>query len=227
MKYIIVSNMETVKSLSNQVREEIKRIIASGGMQAQDFAATINVSKSYLSNLLSGERQPSRSVIERLQEVYGFRPEIFVGRRSKNSDTSYIELYLQEAGAGPGVEISDYQAHTHIAVPSSMLGSHRPSDIKAVTVNGDSMIDEHIHDGDYVLFNLNDTDVTVHNGGIFVISVDNTLLVKHVSLSKKEIRLISANDAAASLYPDRVFRGEDRNQLRVAGKVIAWTHYDE
>jgi SOS-response transcriptional repressor LexA len=126
-----------------------------------------------------------------------------------------------------GVEISDYQAHTHIAVPSSMLGSHRPSDIKAVRVNGDSMIDEHIHNGDYVLFNLNDTNVTVHNGGIFVSSVDNTLLVKHVSLSKEEIRLVSANYAAASLYPDRVFRGEDRNQVRVAGKVIAWTHYDE
>jgi SOS-response transcriptional repressor LexA len=215
--------MRTVNTLSAQALRQIKKLMQSRGMQAKDFAASLGLSKSYFSDIQHGRRKPSREVMERLQRVYGFTPD----ESDPASETTSIELYMQEAGAGPGIEIANYQQGKHIGVPLSMLGPHRPDDIKAVIVKGDSLIDEHIYNGDYVLFNLKDTEVATHNGGIYVVAVDNTLFVKHVAFLPDETRLMSANQAAASLYPDRIFQGEKRNQVRIAGKVIAWIHYDE
>jgi phage repressor protein C with HTH and peptisase S24 domain len=84
------------------------------------------------------------------------------------------------------------------------------------------MIDEKIYDGDYVLYNQHERE----GEHIFVVSVGSTLLVKRVVYDppKQEIRLISANRVAGDAYVDRVFRGSECEEVRIAGKVIACMH---
>jgi repressor LexA len=80
------------------------------------------------------------------------------------------------------------------------------------------MIEEHINDGDIVIFNIKQID----GNGIYVISVGNSLLVKRVDfeLSDNAIKLISANPA----YEPRRYSGYELEDIRVMGRVVAWYH---
>jgi len=99
-----------------------------------------------------------------------------------------------------------------------ILRPHRPENLKAVRVSGDSMIDERINDGDIVIF----TTKQKEGNGIYVVSIGNTLVVKRVDfdLANNTIVLISANPA----YEPRRFSGEELNDIRIEGKVVVTYH---
>jgi SOS-response transcriptional repressor LexA len=61
--------------------------------------------------------------------------------------TTEIELLEQEAAAGHGKEIADYIEKQYIPILYDFVRQHKPENLKAVYVSGDSMIDERINDG--------------------------------------------------------------------------------
>ena len=99
-----------------------------------------------------------------------------------------------------------------------ILRPHRPENLKAVRVSGDSMIDERINDGDIVIF----TTKQKEGNGIYVVSIGTTLVVKRVDfdLANNTIVLISANPACEP----RRFSGEELNDIRIEGKVVVTWH---
>jgi SOS-response transcriptional repressor LexA len=195
---------------------KMKEILLRSGMSARQFSEIIGISEGQMSNILRGNRKPSREVLDKLAEE--FQVDLNWLLRNETGDTVYIEHIDQEAAAGHGVEIDEYAERQTIAVPRSFLGTHRPENLKAITVRGDSMVDAQIFDGDYVLFDTS----KIFGESIFVVSVGSTLLVKRVVKDevKKTITLFSAN----SDYPPRVFTGDECDEVRIAGKVIAWWH---
>jgi len=127
-------------------------------------------------------------------------------------------LFEQEAAAGRGRDTEDFPEKSFFNIPYSLIRPHRPENLKAVYVSGDSMIDEHINDGDIVIFNTKQTE----GNGIYVVSAGNSLLVKRVDfdLSNKAIMLISANPA----YEPRRYSQYDLEEIRVEGRVVACYH---
>jgi hypothetical protein len=95
---------------------------------------------------------------------------------------------------------------------------YRPENLQAVYVAGDSMIGEHIYNGDAVVFHPGLTE----GNGIYVLSLDTALLVKRVSFDDlpRSVSLISANPA----YPPRQIAGEELENLRIAGRVVTCVH---
>jgi phage repressor protein C with HTH and peptisase S24 domain len=160
-------------------------------------------------------------VLERLATVYNVNLNWLIhgiGPSGLNLDSAEIELLAQEAAAGQGREAEDYPEKQYFQVPFSLIRPHRPENLKAVYVSGDSMVDEHINDGDIVIFNTKQTE----GNGIYVVSVGNTLVVKRVDFdtSSQAIILISANPA----YEPRRFSGHKLENIRIAGRVVACYH---
>ena len=214
----IVFNMKNIGCNMKSEAVKLKEILFRSGLSARQFSEILGISESQMSNILRGIRRPSREVLERLADR--FNVDLNWLLRGETEDTVYIELIDQEAAAGNGMEIDEYVEKKTIAVPRSFLGAHKPENLKAITVRGDSMIDAQIFDGDYILF-----DTSYKFGeSIFVVSVGSTLLVKRVVVDdvKKTITLFSANFAAD--YPPRVFSDNEREEVQIAGKVIAWWH---
>jgi SOS-response transcriptional repressor LexA len=56
----------------------------------------------------------------------------------------------------------------------SLISPYKPEKLKAVYVSGDSMTGANIHDGDVVVYYPG----LMLGNGIYVVSVENTLLVK-------------------------------------------------
>jgi SOS-response transcriptional repressor LexA len=97
--------------------------------------------------------------------------------------------------------------------------SSNPAKFKAVFVSGDSMTGEKIYEGDIVIFRPNPQP---QGNGIYVLSVDNALVVKRVNFEGPghSIELISATPA----YAPRRFTGQDLESLRIVGRVVACLH---
>ncbi len=76
-------------------------------------------------------------------------------------------------------------------------------------VRGDSMIDAHITDGDFVVIRKQDT---ARNGDIVVAQVEeNAVTLKRFFKEKNKVRLQPANESYAPMYYDDV---------RIQGKLI-------
>ncbi|MCC6914838.1 MAG: transcriptional repressor LexA [Rhodospirillaceae bacterium] len=96
----------------------------------------------------------------------------------------------------------------HVSVPGALLGT---GDHYALTVEGDSMIDAGIHDGDTILIKRCES---ADNGAIVVALVDNEeATLKRLRRKGETVALEPAN----KLYETRIF-GPDR--VRVQGRLV-------
>jgi SOS-response transcriptional repressor LexA len=201
--------------------ERYQFILEKSDLSKTAFAESMGISRSHNYHLERGTQKPPRKVLERLASVYNVNLNWLIhgkGPSGLENNTVEIELLDQEAAAGHGRDIEDYIEKQYIPILYDFLRPHRPENLKAVHVSGDSMIDERINDGDIAIFNTKQTE----GNGIYVVSVGNTLLVKRVDFdpANKAIELISANPA----YEPRRYSGNELEDIRVEGRVVACYH---
>ncbi|MFP3043373.1 helix-turn-helix domain-containing protein [Treponema primitia] len=200
--------------------ERYKFILEKSGLSKSAFAASIGISRSHSYHLERGTQKPPREVLEQLAALYNVNLNWLIhgkGPSGLENDTVEIKLLEQEAAAGHGVDVPDYTEKQYFQIPRSLIGSHHPDRLLAVHVAGDSMIGEHINDGDIVIFH---PEIKEGNG-IYVVSIGNSLVVKRVDFNTPEaIILISANPS----YEPRRFSGMELGDIRVAGRVVACYH---
>lgn len=146
-----------------------------------------------------------------------FLPNVIEGRLGKGKDLAATgpaadndNVTVPVMGRiAAGVPISAIEDHSHnISVPGQMLGS---GEHFALEVNGDSMIEAGILDGDTVIIKRGDT---ANNGEIVVALVDDEeATLKRLRRKGDSIALEAANP----LYETRLF-GADR--VKVQGTLV-------
>jgi SOS-response transcriptional repressor LexA len=191
------------------------------GLSKKDFAESIGLSKAMGYQISTGLLKPSREAMEALRQTYNVNLHWFltgIGSSGYDPDTVEIELLEQEAAAGQGREVEDHPEKRTFQVPRSLIAPYRPDKLQAVYVAGDSMVDEHINDGDIAIFH----PLLKEGNGIYVVSIGNTLVVKRVDFdtANQTLILISANTA----YEPRRFSGIDLEDIKIAGRVLACVH---
>jgi repressor LexA len=124
--------------------------------------------------------------------------------QSGTADAHVLPIIGEIAAGGP---IEAYQdASETMAVPDLLAPS---GDAYVLKVRGDSMIEAHIADGDFVLIRPQNT---ARNGDIVVAQVeDNAVTLKTFFKEKDRIRLQPANQA----YPPQFY-----DDVRIQGKLI-------
>ena len=201
--------------------ERYNFIREKSGLSKKDFAESLGLSLSMNYQISSGRLKLPRELLERLSSIYKVNLHWFLtGTESSGLDDENvkIELYEQEAAAGHGREVEDYPEKTYFNIPYSLIQPHRPDNLKAVYVSGDSMIGEHINDGDIVIFNTKQKE----GNGVYVVTVGNSLYVKRVNfeISNNAIVLISANPA----YEPIRYSENESEDINIAGRVVACYH---
>ena len=124
--------------------------------------------------------------------------------QATTAESRVLPIIGEVAAGGP---IEAYQdASETMAVPDMLAPS---GDAYVLKVRGDSMIEDHIADGDFVLIR---PQTTARNGDIVVAQVEeNAVTLKRFFKEKDRIRLQPANPAYPAQYYDDV---------RVQGKLI-------
>lgn len=135
-----------------------------------------------------------------------FTPSLPGAMVAQTAETVQLPLYGKIA-AGTPIEALRDNSHA-VDIPASMLGR---GEHYALTVEGDSMIEAGIHDGDTVLIERCDS---AENGTIVVALIDNNeVTLKRLRRKGDSIALEPANQA----HKTRIF-GPDRVKLQ--GKLI-------
>lgn len=112
---------------------------------------------------------------------------------------------IGEIAAGGPIEAYQDSSET-LAVPEAVAAN---GDAYVLRVRGDSMIDAHITDGDYVVIR---PQQTAHDGDIVVAQVEeNAVTLKRFFKEKDRVRLQPANDQ----YPPQFY-----DSVRIQGKLI-------
>ena len=83
----------------------------------------------------------------------------------------------------------------------------------AVQVKGDSMVDAHIQDGDYVIIKIQDQ---AEKGDIVAALIDDEVTLKYFYRTKTQVRLESANPK----YPPMIFKKGDVRSVKIVGIMI-------
>ncbi|MFQ5766292.1 MAG: transcriptional repressor LexA, partial [Rhodospirillales bacterium] len=143
----------------------------------------------------------------------GFSPNVIKGefklpgaRPAAQSDAVELPLYGRIAAGTPIAALRD--PSTTVDVPAAMLGA---GEHYALEIDGDSMIDAGIYDGDTVIVRQSDT---AENGSIVVALVeDEEVTLKRLRRKGASIALEPAN----TTYETRIF-GPD--QVKVQGHVV-------
>ncbi|CAN5750777.1 transcriptional repressor LexA [soil metagenome] len=118
---------------------------------------------------------------------------------------SYALPVIGEIAAGGPIEAYQDASET-LSVPESIVAS---GDAYVLRVRGDSMIEAHITDGDFVVIR---PQQTARNGDIVVAQVEeNAVTLKRFFKEKNRIRLQPANDQ----YPAQFY-----DDVRIQGKLI-------
>jgi len=83
----------------------------------------------------------------------------------------------------------------------------------AVQVKGDSMVDAHIQDKDYVIMKVQDQ---AESGDIVAALIDDEVTLKYFFREKNQVRLESANPK----YGPIIFKKRDARSLRILGVMV-------
>jgi len=136
--------------------------------------------------------------------------------------------YLREVEATQGVPILGRVAAGEPILAEQNIESYmelgemfgRSKGLFLLKVSGDSMVDEGIMDGDYVVVRPRST---VEDGQIGVVLLDDEATVKRIFIQKDRIALKPANSRAG--YRTRYIRQFDKD-VRIIGKVIGCIRKD-
>src|SRR5499433_1718111 len=136
-----------------------------------------------------------RGLLARQREAGSFGLNVMV---NDNSEEALCEVkLLGRIAAGDPLEVVDYEER--IPVPRFLLGRVRPERVYALKVKGDSMIDEHICDGDIALI---ENRTEAREGEIVVALIDRArATLKRIFRFGDEVELRPSN---SQLEPIRV-----------------------
>jgi phage repressor protein C with HTH and peptisase S24 domain len=136
-------------------------------------------------------------------------------RQQDDTGTVYIPLSNAVASAGAGIANEEEEDTRRMPFSLALLRKHGVAfeNARFITARGDSM-EPTIADGALVLIDTSRRDLNA--AGIFVLVVDDALLIKRVDPGLTGIRLVSDNKA----YADEVLGRRDIDRVNVVGKVF-------
>jgi phage repressor protein C with HTH and peptisase S24 domain len=165
--------------------------------------------------LLTGEGEPFPvHVAEQAYDTLGNRVNI--------DDFVYVPRYAIEAAAGYGSLVSDEEPLFTMAFPKNWINAMISLDVRelsVISVKGDSM-EGVLNDGDIILVQQINT---IRRDGLYVLRVNDNLLVKRLQLMPSNVvNVISANEA----YPTFQIQLNNRHKdVQIIGKVLWFGRY--
>ena len=200
-----------------------------GEATREEFASLLGVHPNTIGNYERGDRQPDPEFFGLLREragadinwlitgegTGGAKPAAL--RKIPHQGT--IPRFAIHASAGGGSVVLSEDVEDYFTVSRDWLSRYLPKGARPgiIEARGDSM-EPTIADGDILILDFSIDSSTVNDGGVFVISVDGTLLVKRLQVAVDgHILIRSDNDLYEQEKVTREFADE---RITVHAKVV-------
>lgn len=189
------------------------------GLNQQNLADKLNVSRSTIANWENGISQPDNDKLLALADYFKVSTDYLLGQTKKTPDFSEVPDIISFDGfkqipilgtiacGEPILAEENIEGYTNVE-----LNIHADF---ALRCKGDSMAPKFL-DGDIVLIRQ---QPVVENGQIAAVLIDNEATLKRVYVNKSDILLSPEN----LNYQPMVYVGEQMNSIRILGLAIGYT----
>ena len=208
------------------------------GQKSRPFAQKVGVSEGTVRNLLGGGNPSLENLVKISRATNTLIEWLATGEgpmraseadqfASDDHEYAHIPLYDVRAAAGHGAIVDSEQVVDSLCFKKEWIHNElhaNPNDLYLIYVSGES-IEPTLRPGDVILVDRRDT--TVRRDGIYVLTMDNTLLVKRLqSLPGGKVRVMSDNPAYAPFDMDKgLLDAEFQDDAEGAGVIgrVVWT----
>lgn len=210
-----------MKNKSPETARRLSLALSNARLRPQDLADSSGVSKSSISQYLSGSHAPSNISSGKIGKVLGVSPLWLMGFDVPMEDTTSAALpSAVPLGSYKIPVVATIAAGKPIYTEDSVIEyidyyKDGNGQVFAMYIQGDSM-EPKIHSGDLVVV---DQSIDYQDGDIVVVSINgNDGCCKRIKIYKDSIALVSLNSAYEPMY----FSSQEVNDLpvKVVGKVV-------
>ena len=198
--------------------EKIKQARKKAGLSQKELAEKLNMNLRTYGSYERGERDVSTAVLLKLCKVLNISSDYLLGRKEPvesnvgtvlpNENIRMIPVY-ESVSAGFGAYADDCIVDY---MPLYIENDEEAENTMCLTVEGNSMYPK-IEDGDKIQVLRQDW---AENGQVVVALIDGEDgVVKKLEYDDDSITLVSFNPE----YAPRVFKGEERDRIRILGVV--------
>jgi len=216
---------------TEDARTNLRRLALERGDDYASLSRLIGRNSAYIQQFIARGSPRRLAETDRLvlAEYFGV-DESILGAPDRNPDSQSTVLdqdetanwqtvsrYAVDVSAGPGAIAEDRGALSQIAFPERWLRSISGGDIgdlSIVSVHGDSM-EPTLSNGDGILVNRNDGAERLRDG-IYVMRVDDALIVKRIAMNPASRRFtIKSDNADYQDWPDC-----DLGDIDIIGRIV-------
>ena len=207
--------------IKTELQQKLKDLRISLGYDSQSaFAKELECSQGAIANIESGKRDVSKAMLLKIKEAFNidlisWRDSKVEEKTRQNLLSVAVPFYKAKASAGNGEALPEYEdkdiLHFDKRWLINVLGVN-PDKAVLLQATGNSM-QPLINDKDLLMVDTSYTDII--NGKVFVVDIDNELLVK---------RVVKELDGSVILYsenPEYDPRPLRENETaKIIGKVV-------
>lgn len=199
-------------------KDVLKKLREEKALTQEQLAEILNVSPGTIGNYEQGQRLPKDDKMWiKIATYFKVSVDFLMDVNEQNDiDTPTFTTYkvpiLGSVACGEPIYAPE-TADVYVSVSSELNADF------ALMAKGDSMIGEHIFDGDVVLIK---TQPDVELGQIAAISINDEVTLKHTYYYPETQKLIL--QSANPKYEPMVYVGEELNTIRILGKAVAVQH---
>ena len=198
-----------VKNLASYMR--------SRGVEQADIVQHLGLSASTVSDWVNGKKYPRVDAMQRLADMLGVAMSDLtaeVGDVSAIPDFPNIRPIRKKRVPLLGKIAGGVPIYADEDLECFALADEDLHCDFALEVEGDSMVDARINNGDIVFIR---EQPDVENGEIAAVIIDDSATLKRVYKTKAGLQLVSANPK----YAPMVFNQDNSEYIRILGKAVA------
>lgn len=188
------------------------------GWTQAELAERMGVNKNTISQYKTGERTPPMDRLEELVNALGVSlPEFFACKDETKPDIVFIERVKAKPRAGSGGLETDGEHDGYYSFHSSFIARKRGTEktMKIFEVAGDSMSPTLV-DGDLIMINTGEIDV--RSGYIYLLRMEDELMVKRLENRPGGILLIRSDNPAYDDIP--VNKHDESLGIEIFGRMV-------
>ena len=141
------------------------------------------------------------------------RPVDYVDRSQRAANDDSIEISIIGRVAAGAPILAEENVIDKVTVDRYFLGAVQGKEVFGLVVRGESMIDDGIHDGDYIFVRKQST---ANTGEIVVAMIDGEATCKRYYHEGDRVRLQPANEAMEPIYISQ----DEFRSVGILGKVV-------
>ena len=194
----------------------LKELRLGKSLTQQQLADSIGLSKSAISMYENGKRVPELEILELFADFFNVDMNRLTGSKFSSGISNILPMpdmiripLLGAIACGEPI-LAQENLSEYVDLPK-----HIHADF-ALECKGDSMIDDHIYDGDIVYINSHSE---IENGQIVVALIENEATLKRMYKTNDTLILQPENKS----YSPIVLHGAELEQVRILGRAVAFT----